>query len=85
MLNKLLICSQVPGSLGGLLSLRELNLSNNRLTSIPASLVQLPYLSSLKLAANRLEVSLRALTQDDNFTYLLLSFLRRPFLLDLQQ
>ena len=46
MLNKLLICSQVPGSLGGLLSLRELNLSNNRLTSIPASLVQLPNLSA---------------------------------------
>ena len=50
------VCSQVPGSLGGLLSLRELNLSNNRLTSIPASVVQLPNLSSLKLAANRLEV-----------------------------
>lgn len=55
--SELSTCSQVPGSLGGLLSLRELNLSNNRLTSIPASLVQLPNLSSLKLAANRLEVS----------------------------
>lgn len=53
---KKIVVQQVPGSLGGLISLRELNLSNNRLTSIPASLVELPSLSSLKLAANRLEV-----------------------------
>jgi len=56
----------VPGSLGGLLSLRELNLSNNHLTRLPASLEQLSALSSLKLAANRLEVvpsGLATLTQ----------------------
>jgi len=44
----------VPATLGRLYSLRELNLNNNRLNSIPSSVSSLT-LSSLKLAANRLE------------------------------
>jgi len=46
--------TEVPAALGGLVALRELNLSGNQLTCVPTALGTLTALSELQLPGNRL-------------------------------